>query len=276
MKGVRGKPSSGSESRFLKKVSPERITPMNNEAKILASVGGKPITEMDVEAMLMQMGQRASAYNNPQGRAMILEQLINRKLFLMDAQKNLYEREPAFKEQLNKIKEDMLSSYAIQKAVERVRVTDEEAKKYFEENPDQFAPEMTFNASHILVETEEKAAEIAEQIKSGELTFEDAAMQFSSCPSKQNGGSLGEFGHGQMVPEFEAACEALEEGELSAPVQTQFGWHIVKLVKKGLGKAVEYKDVCEQLKGALMEQKQQAAYESKINQLKILFPVDKF
>ena len=71
---------------------------MNNEAKILATVGGKPITEMDVEMMLMQMGQRASAYNNPQGRAMILEQLINSKLFLMDAQKNLYEREPAFKE----------------------------------------------------------------------------------------------------------------------------------------------------------------------------------
>ena len=249
---------------------------MNNEAKVLATVGGKPITEMDVEMMLMQMGQRASAYNNPQGRAMILDQLINSKLFLMDAQKNLYEREPAFKEQFNKVKEEMLSRYAVQKAVERVRVTDEEAKKYFEENPDQFAPQATFNASHILVETEEQAAEIAEKIKSGELTFEDAAMQFSSCPSKQNGGSLGEFGHGQMVPEFEAACEALEEGELSAPVQTQFGWHIIKLVSKGMGKPVEYKDVAEQLKEALMGEKQNAAYQSKINQLKLLFPVDKF
>ncbi|MBQ4142454.1 MAG: peptidylprolyl isomerase [Thermoguttaceae bacterium] len=170
----------------------------------------------------------------------------------------------------------MLSRYAVQKAVERVRVTDEEAKKYFEENPEQFAPQATFNASHILVETEEQAAEIAEQIKSGELTFEDAAMQFSSCPSKQNGGSLGEFGHGQMVPEFEAACEALEEGELSAPVQTQFGWHLIKLVSKGMGKPVEYKDVAEQLKEALMGEKQNAAYQSKINQLKLLFPVDKF
>jgi len=249
---------------------------MNNEAKVLATVGGKPITEMDVEMMLMQMGQRASAYNNPQGRALILDQLINSKLFLMDAQKNLYEREPAFKEQFTKVKEEMLSRYAVQKAVERVRVTDEEAKKFFEEHPEQFAPQATFNASHILVETEEKAAEIAEQIKSGELTFEDAAMQFSSCPSKQNGGSLGEFGHGQMVPEFEAACEALEEGELSAPVQTQFGWHLIKLVSKGMGKPVEYKDVAEQLKEALMGEKQNAAYQSKINQLKLLFPVDKF
>ena len=222
------------------------------------------------------MGQRGTAYNNPQGRAMILDQLINRKLFLMDAQKNLYEREPAFKEQLTRIKEEMLSNYAVQKAVERVRVTDEEAKKYFEENPDKFAPEMTFNASHILVETEELAAELAEKIKAGELTFEDAAMQYSSCPSKQNGGSLGDFGHGQMVPEFETACEALEAGELSAPVQTQFGWHLIKLNSKGLGKEVQYKDVAEQLKEALMGEKQQAAYQSKINQLKLLFPVDKF
>lgn len=248
---------------------------MNNEAKILATVAGKPITEMDVEMMLMQMGQRASAYNNPQGRAMILEQLINSKLFLMDAQKNLYEREPAFKEQFTRVKEEMLSRYAVQKAVERVRVTDDEAKKYFEENPDQFAPEMTFNASHILVDTEEKAAEIAEQIKSGELTFEDAAMQFSSCPSKQNGGSLGEFGHGQMVPEFEAACEALEEGELSAPVQTQFGWHLVKLNKKEDGGKMALEEVKEQVRQALMQQKQQAAYQSRVNQLKLLFPVDK-
>jgi peptidyl-prolyl cis-trans isomerase C len=248
---------------------------MNNEAKVLATVGGKPITEMDVTMLIMQMGQRASMYDNPQGRAMILEQLINNKLFLMDAQKNLYEREPAFKEQFNKVKEEMLSRYAVQKAVERVRVTDEEAKKYFEEHPEEFAPEMTFNASHILVETEEKAAEIAEQIKSGELTFEDAAMQFSSCPSKQNGGSLGEFGHGQMVPEFENACAEMEVGAISAPVQTQFGWHLIKLNKKEEGGTMKFADVKDNIHNALMGQKQQAAYQSKINQLKILFPVDK-
>ncbi len=248
---------------------------MNNEGRVLATVGGKQITELDVEMMLAQMGQRAAQYNNPQGRAMILDQLINRKLFLMDAQKNLYEREPAFKEQFARIKEDMLTNYAVQKAVERVRVTEEEVKKYYEENKEQFAPEMTFNASHILVETEEQAAEIAEKIKSGEITFEDAAMQYSSCPSKQNGGSLGEFGHGQMVPEFEAACEALEDGELSAPVQTQFGWHVIKLITKGMGKEVDFTEISENLKAALMEQKQQAAYQSKVNQLKILFPVDK-
>ena len=92
------------------------------EDKIVASVGGKPITEADVSREIARMGQRGQSYNTPQGRAMVLEQLINKRLFLLDAQRNLYEREPAFKEQLQAIKEEMLTSYAVQKAVERVRV----------------------------------------------------------------------------------------------------------------------------------------------------------
>ena len=103
------------------------------EDKIVASVGGKPITEADVSREIARMGQRGQSYNTPQGRAMVLEQLINKRLFLLDAQRNLYEREPAFKEQLQAIKEEMLTSYAVQKAVERVRVTEEEVKKYYEE-----------------------------------------------------------------------------------------------------------------------------------------------
>lgn len=102
---------------------------MNNaQDRIVAQVAGKPIMESEIDATLMQMGQRAQSYNNPQGRAMILEQLINKKLFLLDAQRNLLEREPAFKEQLGRVKEELLASYNIQKAVEKVRVTDEEVK----------------------------------------------------------------------------------------------------------------------------------------------------
>ncbi len=247
----------------------------NMQDRVLAQVGGRPIMASEVEAALISMGQRAQSYNNPQGRAMILEQLIANRLFLMDAQKNLYEREPAFKEQLTRVKEEMLTNYAIQKAVEKVRVTDDEAKKFFDENPDQFAGEATFNASHILVDSRELAEELGSKIAAGEISFEDAARAHSTCPSGQNGGELGDFGHGQMVPEFEAACAALEIGAISAPVQTQFGWHLVKLNNKSEAAPLKYEDVKAEIKNALMGQKQQAAYQSKINQLKILFPVDK-
>ena len=67
----------------------------------------------ELEEALRSMGQRAQSYDNPQGRAILLDQLIARRLFLMDAQKNLMEREPAFKEQLKRVKDDMLTNYAI-------------------------------------------------------------------------------------------------------------------------------------------------------------------
>ncbi|MBE6570090.1 MAG: peptidylprolyl isomerase [Ruminococcaceae bacterium] len=247
-----------------------------NEEKVLASVGGKNITEQDVTIAIMQMGQRGQNYNNPQGRAMVLEQLIAQKLFLMDATRNLYEREPAFKEQLQRVKEEMLTSYAVQKAVERVSVTEADAKKYYEENQDKFVSGMKFNADHILVETKEKAEEILAKINAGEISFADAAAAESTCPSGQNGGSLGDFSAGQMVPEFENACAAMEIGAVSEPVQTQFGFHLIKLNNKEDGGIMKYEDVKNELMEALKGEKQQAAYQSKLNQLKILYPVDKF
>jgi parvulin-like peptidyl-prolyl isomerase len=82
-------------------------------------------------------------------------------------------------------------------------------------------------ASHILVQNETHCKELIEKIKEGE-SFEDLAKQFSKCPSGQKGGDLGAFGKGQMVPQFENAAFKLEVGEVSGPVKTQFGYHIIK------------------------------------------------
>lgn len=100
-------------------------------------------------------------------------------------------------------------------------------------------------------------------------------MEHSTCPSGKQGGSLGDFGKGQMVPEFENACAAMNEGELSDPVKTQFGWHIIKLNKKSSGGKIEFSVVKDEIRDALIGEKQQAAYQSRVNQLKILYPVDK-
>lgn len=243
--------------------------------KILASVNGKAITDADIDAYLMNLGQRAQSYNNPQGRAMILEQLINKSLLVLDATRNLYERDPEFKAQLAKVKEELLANYAVEKAVGSVKVTDAEVEKYYNDNKAEFVSGETVCASHILVDSEEKANELLSKIQNGEMKFEDAAKQFSSCPSGQNGGSLGEFGRGQMVPEFDEACFTMEEGELRGPVKTRFGYHLIKLDHKHASKELSFAEIREQLREKLLADKQQAAYQSKINQLKILYPVDK-
>ena len=245
---------------------------MNN---ILATVNGIAITENDVNEFLMGLGPRGQSYNNPQGRELVLQQLIASKLLLLEAKRNLFETEPEFKAELAKLRDNLLVSYATEKAISSAKVSDEDALNYYNENKERFITEDTVNASHILVETEAEALEILGKIKGGEISFEDAASQYSSCPSKANGGNLGDFGKGQMVPEFDVAVFAMEVGEISeAPVATQFGYHLIKLNAKNAAEAMPYEEICEEIKDALLQEKRRAAYESKINQLKILFPVE--
>ena len=244
-------------------------------SKVLANVGGFPITEDDVNGFLLRLGQRGQGYNNPEGRKVILDQLVGNKLLLLDAKRNLLEAEPAFKAELAKLKDNLLTNYAGEKVISGVAVTDAEAKKYYDENKDKFVSEESVSASHILVDTEEKALELLVKIKAGEISFEDAAKENSSCPSGQNGGSLGEFGRGQMVPEFDKAVFEMEVGTVSeAPVKTQFGYHLIRLDAKKAAEPMAYEQIAEEIKNGLLGEKRQKAYESKINQLKILYPVD--
>ena len=107
---------------------------MTND-KILATVQNLTVTHAEVDEMItMLTQQRGQDFNNPQGRAMVLEQLINKKLLLLDASKNLYEHNPEFKAQLQKVKEDMLADYAIGKALEKIDVKEDEIKAFYEEN----------------------------------------------------------------------------------------------------------------------------------------------
>ena len=245
--------------------------------RILAKVGTLTVMESEVNEMVAAFAARGQNLDNPQGRAMILEQLISNKLFLLDAQKNMYEYNAEFKAQMQKIKEDMLINFATAKALEGVKeATEDETKAFYEANKERFTAGETVNASHILVDSEERATALLEEIKSGKISFEDCARANSSCPSKDNGGNLGEFTRGQMVPEFDDTVFAMYVGEISGPVKTQFGYHLIKLVAKNESRIYSYDEIKEQLKEMATKEKQQNAFKSKINQLKIIFPVDKY
>jgi len=244
-------------------------------SKVLAVVSGAAITENDVAQMMADLGPKAQQYANPQGRAMILEQLIIKKLFLADAKRNMMEYDPGFKAELARVKEALLFQFAVGKSLEKVTVTEDEARKFFDENPEQFAGQKTVTASHILVSDEEKANELLAQINAGEITFEDAARQNSSCPSGARGGSLGEFGRGQMVKEFDEACFEMEVGELRGPIKTQFGYHIIRLDGKNAAEPMKFAEVKDAIREHLLNEKRSQAYKSKVNQLKIMYPVSR-
>ena len=246
------------------------------ENKILAKVGELVVTESEVNEMVAKMMQTGQNLDNPQGRAMLLEQLIANKLFLLEATKNMYEYNAEFKAQLQKVKEDMLVNFAMSKALESVKpATEDEIKAFFEENKEHFVAGESVNASHILVDSEEKANEILGKINAGEISFEDAARAESSCPSSENGGNLGEFTRGQMVREFDEAVFKMTVGEIAGPVKTQFGYHLIKLNAKNEEKPYAFEEIKGQLGDMVMKDKKQKAFQSKINQLKILYPVDR-
>ena len=132
-------------------------------------------------------------------------------------------------------------------------VTEEAVQALYEQTYLQGEATEEFNASHILVATLEDAEAIIVDIEGG-ADFAEVAQEKSTGPSGPNGGSLGWFGPGMMVPEFQTAVESLEVGEVSVPVQTQFGWHVIKLNEKRVEEAPALETVRAELEERISQQ----------------------
>ncbi len=153
-----------------------------------------------------------------------------------------------------------LTAGEVVEGVMRNGVSDEDIAAAYAEQYLNAEPEAEFNASHILVETEEAAKAIVEELAAG-ADFAAVAREKSTGPSGPGGGSLGWFGKGMMVPEFETAVIDMEVGAISAPVQTQFGWHVIKLNETRETGAPELEAVREELELQIAQIKVQAKIE---------------
>lgn len=245
---------------------------MNN--KVLATVNGKEITEDIVMKFLNDLGpQTAMQFQSPEGIKKVVEELINQEMLYLDAKENNLEEEEEFKDQLEIFQEGLLKQYAVNKIIKDVETNDDELKKFFEENKEHYKTEASITSSHILVETEEKAKEILEEIKNGK-SFEDAAKEYSTCPSKDQGGNLGESTRGNMVPEFEDVAFDMEVGTISEPVKTEFGYHIIKLADKKEDGNSSFEEVKDQVQTQVLGRKQQEAYLEKTNSLREKYQVE--
>ena len=245
-----------------------------SEQKAVAIVNGKEITRAEVMKFLNDMGpQMAMQFQSPEGINRVIDEMVNQELLYLDAVQNEFEKEEEFAEALEATKVNLLKGYAFNKILTEVTADEEELKKYYEENKFLFSQPETVKASHILVPDEMKANEIIEEIQSG-MMFEDAARSYSTCPSSEVGGSLGEFGRGQMVPEFEDAAFQMEIGEVSKPVKTQFGYHIIRLDERNKAKDSSYEESKAEVEKQVVLAKQQGRYLEKINALKEVYKVE--
>lgn len=243
-------------------------------SKIIAKVNGKEITQADMELLVRTLGpEKTQQFQSEEGQKQLIDELVNQELFYFDAVESKLEDEEVFKTELEVAKQNILKQLNIKKTLDTVTVAEDDMKKFYEDNSEKFVRPMTVTASHILVDAEEKADEIYAAIEAGK-DFSEAATEFSSCPSKDRGGDLGPFGQGQMVPEFEQAAFAMEVGKVSAPVKTQFGFHIIKLTEKSEAGTSPYDEVKAQIEQQLVIMQQNDAYFKKVNELKEKYTIE--
>lgn len=243
--------------------------------KILAVSAGHEITEQEVKDLIANYPPEQQIYlSDPKAKEELLEQLIGFHLFSKMAEENKIKESREYKETLAKMENELASHMAATSVIDKVTLTEEEAKAYYDANPDQFISEKQVRAKHILVEKEAQAKEILSEIKAGK-SFEDAAKEYSTCPSKEKGGDLGYFKKGQMVPEFEKAAFEEAVGELTGPVKTQFGYHLILVEDKKEEQAVSFEDIRENLMEKLLNQKKQAVYLDKVKELEAKYGVER-
>lgn len=241
--------------------------------KVLAEVNGKKITGVDYNLFIDSLNPQLKQYfGGEELNKDVVNELVYQALLYEDAMEKGMDKEDEFIQVVEKTKESMLKTYALGKLLATAEVKDEDIKKFYEENKDAFKQAESADASHILVEEEDKAREIYEKIKNGG-DFEELAKEYSTCPSKEKGGNLGTFTKGQMVKEFEDAVFENEVGTITEPVKTQFGYHIIKINQKNPAKELSFDEVKDRIVEQVRRQKEQEIYNEKITELKDKYEV---
>ncbi len=241
----------------------------------VASVNGKEISKDDLYAEMLKTSGPETL------DLMISDEIIRQETEKEDisvtdeeiaAEIAVYEEEYGGDEQLEAalaengmtiedLKEEVQTYVKIEKLIgPNIEITDEQIKAYFEENKDSLGQSAKVEASHILTETKEEAEEIKAQLADGADFAEVAKEQSTDTVSAENGGQLGTFGAGEMAPEFEEAAFAMEVGGISEPVETEFGFHIIKVTDKTEATAPTLENSKEQIEGLLFDEQLNSEY----------------
>ena len=240
----------------------------NQTNQVVATVGQRTITQQDLDLVLMTLDpMKAKQYSTEEGKQKLIEELVNQELFYLDALNLNLDQDEIYLEEVERTKNALLKQYAINNLLKDITLSEVEVKQFYEDNKEKFINPKSINASHILVDELNVAEEIIAEINGG-LSFEEAAQNHSKCPSSAKGGELGFFSKGAMVPEFEKAAFELSIDEMSGPVKTNFGYHIIKVTDIKEESHKSFQEVRDSLAKQLLTLKQQEVYYNRVKDLK--------
>ncbi|NLK61908.1 MAG: peptidylprolyl isomerase [Fusobacteria bacterium] len=240
---------------------------------VLKKFGKLEITEKELNDELKNVPSQYKAYyESEMGRNNLIERIALGKMFEAEALAEGVEKTSDFKTEWEKTKNKFLISYYINKKLNEIEIKDSELEIEYEKNKENFKRNEEVKASHILLtvnvqepqESKEeklnKITEIFNDIKEGKISFEDAAKEYSGCPSSKNGGDLGWFERNKMVAEFEAAAFSGEIGLYPQIVETQFGYHLINIIDKKPEGYIPFEELKEGLKEDILEKRKGERY----------------
>jgi peptidyl-prolyl cis-trans isomerase C len=221
---------------------------------VVARVNGVEIKQSDLDFATAEVGPRLATIRPEDRRRVLLQFVIENELMAGAGEKNNLDKADTFPERVKYHTRRALRDAFYDTGITGA-VPEADAKKIYDEKIANMKPEQEVHAKHILVGSEEEAKEVAERLKKGD-DFAVVAKE-KSKDTNAEGGDLGFFTRGQMLKPFEDAAFALDVGAMSEPVQTQFGWHIIKVEEKRDQKLPSFDEVKEAIMGQLVAQKAQ-------------------
>ena len=246
------------------------------QGPFLAKVGDTRITQADLDRELKSLPDYAQQlFEGEGGKEKLLDEIVKKEILYQEALKKGIDKDPEFTKKLEEFKKLTLVSELLEKEImSKAKVSDQDVKDYYEKHKEDFTTTSQIKASHILVKTEDEARKVRERLKKGEKFEAIAKKESIDKASAKNGGELGYFSKGQMVPEFEKAAAGMKQGEISEPVKTSFGYHIIKVTDKKAGPVIEFDRIKEIILQRLSGERQKEAFDKYLAELKKTYTVE--
>ncbi|MEA3385697.1 MAG: peptidylprolyl isomerase [Thermodesulfobacteriota bacterium] len=260
----------------------------DEKENILAQVGSYKLTleEFEIQIQSLPPQLQMALLRNPQLKEQFLNRWVDITLIAQEARDKKLDQDPEIQAKIEDIMNAVLAQEFLQREIEdNVKITDDEIETYYKGHVEEFTISESAKARHILLkvpegadekawaEAESKARDIKKKLENGE-DFAELAKKYSDDPgSKNKGGDLGFFTKGSMVPEFESAAFSLKPGEVSDPVKTNFGYHIIEVQEKKAASTKTLAEVQAQIRQNLQKEKQQQLQDALIEKLKVKYPV---
>lgn len=226
--------------------------------RVVARFGDETLTADELAEELRRLPDRNRAAMTAETRRTFVDNLVLSRLMFREGERQGIDRDPEIVRQVEDLRRRLVVQRVGRALQEMPAVGDDEVRRYYDANPQRFS-ETTIHARHVLVEDEARAKELRAEVVADPARFAQVARDASKdAASARQGGDLGWFGRGRMVPEFEEVAFALQPGETSAPVKSPYGWHVIRVEEVKQGPVQHFDEVREQLRMMLRNKALQA------------------